>query len=39
MNLTILLALVAAGAAVLGLTKVVVRSIARKGERATETPR
>ena len=39
MNLTILVALVVAGAAVFGLAKMLVHSIARKGERATETTR
>jgi hypothetical protein len=39
MNMTILLALVAAGAAVFVLTRVVVHSIARKGERAAQTTR
>jgi hypothetical protein len=37
MNMTILLALIVAGAAVFVLTRVVVHSIARKGEHATET--
>ena len=35
MNMTILLALVVAGGAVFVLARVVVHSIARKGERAT----
>ena len=39
MNMTILLALIVAGAAVFVLTRAVVQSIARKGERATETTR
>ena len=39
MNMTILLALIVAGAAVFALTRVVVHSIARKGERATEITR
>jgi hypothetical protein len=39
MNMTILLALVVAGAAVFVLTRIVMHSIARKGERATETMR
>jgi len=39
MNMTILLALVIAGATVFVLTRVVVQSIARKGERAMGTTR
>ena len=39
MNVTILLALVVAGAAVFVLTRVVMHSIARKGERAAQTTR
>ncbi len=39
MNFTILVALVAAGAVVLGLAKILVHSIARKGQRAAETTR
>ena len=39
MNMTILLALIVAGVAVFVLTRVVVQSIARKGERATEITR
>ena len=39
MNLTILVALVAAGAAVFGLARMVVHSIARRGERAAQTTR
>jgi len=39
MNLTILLALVVAGAAVFGLARMLMLSIARKGERAAEPTR
>ena len=39
MNVTILLALVVAGATVFVLTRVVMHSIARKGERAAQTTR
>jgi hypothetical protein len=39
MNMTILLALVVAAAAVVVLTKIVVHSIVRKGERAVEGTR
>ena len=39
MNMTILLALVVAGIAVFVLTRLLVHSIARKGERAVETTR
>jgi hypothetical protein len=39
MNMTILLALIVAGAAVFLLTRVVVHSIARKGERAAQISR
>jgi hypothetical protein len=38
MNTTILLALVVAGAAVFLLQRIVVRSIARKGERSAAEP-
>jgi hypothetical protein len=39
MNLTILVALLVAGAAVFGLARILVHSIARKGERAAGTTR
>jgi hypothetical protein len=39
MNMTILLALIVAGGVVFVLTRFVVHSIARKGERAAQTTR